>query len=406
MKKNTIFFMIFMMGSSWFMCSQQTTQQQNSGNISIKFQFIDGPPGANIFDPSGQALAKSNRIVNDLVLMLHCNEDSGIFAKDASAYGNDFTLYSVTRDTAESEADGRALFFNGRASYAMLESYTGDQGVLDGTHGVEISMKVYSTYPELYYEKRLLDRHDPSGGYSLGIINSHFYFRVKQDGAEIRVEGVTPLMPRTWYKITARFIDGNLSLFLNDKPEGTPVPFSGLISPSTRPTVIGAGWTPTAGIPTFNFIGRIDEISIRTSVEYIDFDAIKLAVIDLSAFTNQNQLMGSEQWLKFSVKYDSTLNNPLFVWTWENWLQIWRESSFKVATEQTLIVNGAFAEGEIRGVDGLNLLAVAGVEKGEITYLGQGYVFVVPGLVAEANVQFWPARMPSASLSEKITSDF
>jgi hypothetical protein len=374
----------------WCGCTKQPGNTADS-EIALKLELVGHPAAANIFAPGEPALGKSAGVVEDEVLLLHCDEDSGLVANDASAYGNDFTLYDVTRDTAAIADDGWSLRFNGRNSYALSESYDTNHSELDGTHGLTIYMKVYPIGSDLYYEKRLLDRRDFTGGYAVGINMNHFYFSVVKSGEVITKTGTTTLAPRTWYTIVARFADGVLSLTINGNPDGEPLAFGGPVSPSTRQTVIGAGWTPTSGIPTYNFNGRIDEVSIRSAVEYEDFESLRVAVIDIADYSNVNAFMGSEKWQHYQLNFYNFFSDTTKLPTWEHWKKLWTNSGFSVYSEQTLTVRGAFAEGQVRGVEGLNLLALAGIQKGEITYYGTGYVVVVPGGINEAVVQMWPA---------------
>jgi len=387
--KRGIFFLILSL-AMWSGCSKQPGGNTDN-EIALKLELVGHPSAANIFAPGGSVLGKAAAIVEDEVLLLHCDEDSGLVARDASAYDNDFSLYDVTRDTAEAPAEGHSLRFNGRNSYALSESYDADHSELDGAHGLTIYMKVFPIGSDLYYEKRLLDRRDLTGGYTLGINMNHFYFSVVQSGEVITKTGTTTLAPRTWYTVVARFADGLLSLTVNGNPEGTALAFGGLISPSTRQTVIGAGWTSTSGIPTYYFNGRIDEVSIRTLVEYEDFESLRVAVIDITDYDNVNAFMGSEKWQHYQLNFYNFFSDTTKTPTWEHWKQLWSNSGFTIYSDQTLSIRGAFAEGELRGVEGWNLLALAGIQKGEITYYGTGYVCVIPGEVNEAAVQMWPA---------------
>ncbi len=370
-------------------CGDSSDGPSAYGPIRLHFRYVDAPSHPSVFDaePAEQTgLEKSDRLVTDQVLLLHCEDDSLYIAEDASIYGNDFYLNEVSRDTSASPALKNAFGFNGDNSYGLAEYDGGGKSVLNGTHGLEISFYMYLRDAEAYYEQRIFDCHDSLGGYTIGTNYGHLFFSVRQNGATVQVSGATRLLPQTWYLVTARFDQTNLSLTLDGKAEGS-VSITGPITASSRAAVLGAGWN--GDLIAYGFAGRLDEISVRTTVDYIDFDLIRLAVIDLSEFATQNEFYNSTSWRSYWAELETSLADTSKIPTWESYMDMWSRH-FDVLTEQNLNLSGAFAQGTIRGVEGMNLLAVVGIQKGVITYTGQGFVAVIGSEVTDAHLELWP----------------
>ncbi len=370
-------------------CDRAVHEPGAFGPLRLHFRYVDAPSDPSIFNPvqpTTAHLARSSRLVTDQVLLLHCDDESLYVGRDATRYGNDFELFEVRSDSSATPALKKAFAFNGDNSYGISRYFGGGASVLHGTHGVEISFYMYMDNAEAYYEQRLFDCHDNLGGYTIGTNYGHLFFSVHQNGMTVLVSGTTRLLPMTWYRVAARFDQTNLTLQLNGTAEGS-TPITGPITASRRAVVLGAGWN--GDMIGYGFAGRLDEISVRTTVDYVDFDLIRLAVIDLSAYETQNAFYGSAAWQAYWAELETVLANPTHIPTWDAYMGLWSRH-FDVLSEQNLTLSGAFAQGTIRGVEGMNLLAVVGVEKGVITYTGQGFVRVLGAAVTDAHLEMWP----------------
>lgn len=394
-------------------CGRQTNQPGGLHPLRLHLSYGDKPGQAVLFRPAagmnaanpaqgwddgstafqGLSLARAARQVTDQVLLLHCDDESIAIASDASGYGNDFNLYGVTYDTSATAALKKALNFSGSNSYALSESYGTRGGELNGTLGLELSFHVFLTGLDAFYEQRIFDRHDSLGGYTVGIGGGTatpgaaptLFFRIKQNGIVTTATGRTPLKSRQWYRVTARYDQSNLTLLLDGADEATAAA-KGPISPSGRATVIGAGWSDDfIGYP---FRGRLDEISLRTTVEYEDLESVNVAVIDISGFTGEEDFYNSEARRGYQAALDSMLADSTFVPTWKSYVRLWG-SFFKLASDQQLGIDGAFARGTIYGVEGMNLLLVSGIQDGRITYVGQGMALASREGVTDVYVILW-----------------
>jgi hypothetical protein len=377
-------------------CTKQTNQPDELRPIYLKLVF--GSEGRESRSPASEgrqpvSLAKSTRLVEDQVLMLHCDETTLSLASDATGYHNDFSLYYIKRDSSASTALKQALVFDGATSYGLCNSYSEAGAELSGTHGFSLSFRMMLTGTATTGEQRIFDRHDSLGGYTIGTLvpggilgyTPRLYLRIKQDGTETTLVSKSDLVNDRWYKVTARYDQSNLTLLLDDKTDTTRAA-TGLVSPSTHTILLGAGWSDD--LPAYHFQGRLDEISLTTKVDYLDLDRIRVAVMDLSAFGSEEEYYRDLGWRYQQATY-KMISDSTFSPTWERYVQLWDHVGFKRAFEQDLVINGGFAEGTLRGVEGMNLIYVGALQDGLITYSGEGMVFVTGGEPAVATITLW-----------------
>ena len=376
---------LFVLGSFlWSGCERRITDSTEQHAIRLDLKEVDQPTLPSLFNPvNSRRLAKAARMVTEQVLLLHCDEASGNDLNDDSRYGNNAYLYNVTRvDTSATATLKRALDFQRVNSYAMLPSH--DE--LNANHGFTIRFYFYIKESLLTSEQRLLDRHDENGGYTIGLLAGRLFLRVKQTGKVVQVDGTTTLTAKRWYKLEAYFDSGKLGLKIDDKLDHE-IDFTGPITTSTRQTLIGAGWSDY--YIAYQFWGRMDEISISTTVEYEDFDAIRVVVFNINEFASSDSFYRSESWRKYQTSYHELLVDSTRVPTWEGWKQLWT-AHFDIASETVLTLDGGFARGTVRGVEGLNMIAIGGVQKNQLSYYGFGFAGVVQGRqVTEAEMEIW-----------------
>jgi hypothetical protein len=374
-------------------CQQAPNEPQGKGTVRLSFRFGTRPAGANLFNPTGSAaaLGKSNRSVTDRVLTLHCDSVSTLI-DDASPYGNDGFNNGAGSAAAKDASMGKALSFDGFYSVISLEAT--DHLELNGGNGLELTMwvKPMPSAVGQYDEQRLFDRHDPTGGFRLGLMRGFIpYFTVKKDSIETSAISSTALSDSTWHELVARFADGAITLNADGKLIASQA-FAGPISNSSRPTLIGAGWQGTS-IKAYFFSGSIDEVTLNTTVEYEEMNEINIAVIDLSKYSDERMFKNSQAWSQYSEDSWQFFGDSAEMPTWDRWLKIW-DTYFDIANEQSWKVTGGYVRGTIGVAEGFNLIAVGGVYNGRLTYYGIGYLLYYPGGEMESEITLWPA-LPS-----------
>ncbi|HNW60621.1 MAG TPA: hypothetical protein PKI62_13155 [bacterium] len=377
-------------------CGRQSNQPEAWHTLHLHLRYGQAP-GTPAFVAPGSLrraeLSKTARLVEDQVLLLHCDDATVSLAQDASDYHNDFSLYNIKRDSSATAALKEALILDGTSGYGLSNGYGSEAAELDATQGFELSVRLRMTGPVLSREQRIFDRHDPLGGFTVGTIipagtagyTPRPYVRFKQDGIETTLVGRTSLAFDRWYKVTARYDLSKLTLLIDDKSD-TSRNASGAITASSRATVLGAGWN--GDVIGYYFNGRLDEISLTTRVEYEDLDMVRLAVFDFSDFASEEAFYRSETWQQYHAALENMTADSTFVPTWDKYIRLW-EKYFKVVSEQNLSVNGAFATGTVRGVEGMNALVISGIRNGVMTYYGEALVLATGEGATEVWVPFY-----------------
>ncbi len=377
-------------------CGRQSTQPDGWHTLRLHLRYGQ-PSGSPSFVASLNqrpgSLAKTARMVEDQVLLLHCDDATPSLAADATDYHNDFSLFSIKRDSSASAALKQALILDGATGYGLSHSYGTEAAELNGTRGFELSFRVRLAGPATSREQRIFDRHDPTGGFTIGTIipagttgyGQRIYFRIKQEGSETTLVGKTTLALDQWYKITARYDLKAMTLLIDDKAD-TARTATGAVSPSSRATVLGAGWNGDA--IGYYFKGRLDEITLKTTVEYEDLDRVQLAVLDFSGYASEESFYRSEAWEHYSLAMNAMTADTTFVPTWDQYAKLW-QTYFKIVSEQNLLVDGAFATGTVRGVEGMNAVVVAGIKDGVMKWYGEALVLATGDGVTDVWVPFY-----------------
>ncbi len=372
-------------------CSEQPGQPGRDTAIRLNLCFL--PPGERSAFPGTEeetaSLGKSARLVEDQVLLLHCDDESLAVATDASLYRNNFQLFSIEYANSENAALKKALVFNGDNSYGLSTAYESKAGILNGTHGFSFSCRLQMTGAGMIGEKRIFDRHDPLGGYTIGVITSplaytpRLFLKIKQEGVETILTSKSVLTPGTWYKISAGYDQNRLAISINDKAD-TTLAHRGLVSPSARPTVLGAGWN--GDLIGYPFNGLLDEISLTTTVDYYDFEQIRVAVVDLSDYDNISDFYRTKGMEMADSLYhleESGTGAP----SWEAYGQVFRDIGLEVVYNQNLGIDKGFAAGTIRGVEGGNLIFVGAIQDGAVIYSGGGFVWTTGDAMADVVIE-------------------
>ncbi len=373
-----------------FACRLAPTEAEKSQQIRLSIHVADQRPEASLRNTAASdPLAKAAGMVSDQVVLLHCDEDSGDQLIDASGYGNQAVLYNVNRmDSSANTTLKKVLDFARSGSYAVLQSV----GELNATHGLTVDLYFYLKEPYSENEQRLVDRMDAFGGYAVAVANGRVQLQVNQSGKIMTIAGRSALLSRTWHHLQA-FVQpdsGKYGLRLNGRAEAEE-PFSGVISSCSRQMLLGAGYSGTS--IAYPFWGRMDEISITTQVEYIDFDALRVMVFDISAFSSLKDFSSSEAHYQYHSAFESMISGPDMAPTWDMWKAILSDSFDRPASETILTApeGGAFAEGMVRGVTGLNYIVIGAVQRNQLTYVGYSALYVSAGQeLTDADITIWP----------------
>ena len=362
--------------------------------FDLDLEFHNQPPHSQ----SGKAgpvpdLFKTNKIIEDQVLLLPFEKGFGDTAYDQSIYQNHAELVNVVW-----YGDNQNKYVNISESGSYLRIYSNP--VLNGTHGIKISARIYMSYDITTSRDRIIiDKHNINGGYTLGVgQDGRPFFRIRQNLQMTELISDSVLTADKWYTIRAGFSANPASLTIHEKTDSSGV--SGLLPFTYAPLIIGA--ENLAGLYTNNFYGLIDDVSITTSVDYVDFDLIRVAVIDANQLINRDSLRTvdvSNLWefhrFDFWLDYTSDRDSILYNYTgdkppnWTDMRQVWDEY-FKVLNEQNLVIKGGFAEGTLNGIEGLNLLMVGALRNGILLYYGEGFVIGINDKNTSAHIDLYP----------------
>lgn len=373
-----------------FACQLAPTEAEKSQQIRLSIHVADHRSETTLHNTAAlDPLAKAAGMVSDQVVLLHCDEDSGDQLIDASGYGNQAVLYNVNRiDSSANTTMKKALDFARTGSYAVLQSV----GELNATHGLTVDLHFYLKEPYSELEQRLVDRMDSFGGYAVAIANGRVMLHVNQSGKIMTLAGRSVPASRTWHHLQA-FVQpdsGKYGLRLDGRAEAEE-PFTGVISSCSRQMLLGAGYSGTS--IAYPFWGRMDEISITTQVEYIDFDALRVMVFDISAFTSLKDFSSSNVHYQYHSAFESMISDLDKAPTWDMWKAILSDSFDRPASETILTVpeGGAFAEGLVRGVTGLNYIVIGAVQRNQLSYVGYSALYVSAGQeLTDAEITIWP----------------
>ncbi len=375
---------------SIFACRLAPTEAEKSPQIRLSIHVADQRPEAALRSTAASdPLAKAAAMVSDQVVLLHCDEDSGEQLIDASGYGNHAVLYNISRiDSSANPTLRKALDFARSGSYAVLRSV----GELNATHGLTVDLHFYLKEPYSELEQRLVDRMDTLGGYAVAIVNGRVVLRVNQSGKIMTIAGRSTPASGTWHRLQA-FVQPDsekYGLRLNGRVEAEE-PFTGVISSCSRQMLLGAGYSGTS--IAYPFWGRMDEISITTQVEYIDFDALRVMVFDISNYASLKDFSSSTEHYQYHMAFESMISDSEPAPTWEIWKAILADAFDRPASETILTVpeGGAFAEGTVRGVTGLNYIVIGAVQRNQLTYVGYSAFYVSAGQeLTDADITIWP----------------
>jgi len=358
-------------------CMQKPTDPAGQVWIDLKLNYRDDSehvPG----------LLKANRLIDDQVLLLNFNEGSGDSVYDQSPYQN----HAVLNDsTIWGSLDLKSsISIESRESYAAIYS----NPVLNGTHGLTIATTLYLYYESVTGERIIVDKHDDNGGYTLGIDRgNHLFLRVRNDLREKEVVSDSVLSAGQWHTIIAKYTTRPLAVTVLRQTDTDTTGMPATLPLTWSPLIIGAA-NNQSGLYINPLQGLIDNLSITTTSNFVDFDFVRVAVMDLNKFIQSDSLrrMSIDSLMAYFSKHDSTAvryiremhrifhreleNAP--VPTWATLRYLW-DSYFTVISEQNLRIDGGFAAGTINGIPGLNLIAVSALRNNIPVYYGEALVW-------------------------------
>jgi len=336
---------------------------------------------------------KTNRIFEDQVLLLPFEEGFGDTTYDKSIYQNHADLLNVEWVAMD---QNWAIAISENNSYARVNSTP----VLNGTHGVKISVRILMFETTTRRERIIIDKHGTAGGYTLGVAqDGRPFFRIRQNLKTTELVSDSILTVNKWYTIKAVFSAKPAYLSINEKTDTTGV--AGLLPLTYAPLIVGAE-NDLAGLFINNFNGLIDDVTLRTTVEYEDFDFIRVAIIDGNQLIHKDSLRNismeniSEFFYRFDFwrNYTNELDSVLYRHTeekppvWADIRHVW-DNFFTVLGEQNLIIKGGYAEGTLNGIQGLNLITVGALRNGIILYYGEGFVLGVKDKSTQAHINLY-----------------
>ncbi len=375
-------------------CMKKPNAPSEYVGFDLDLEFHDRSPHSE--NPGAKTvpnLFKTNKIIEDQVLMLPFESGFGDTAYDRSIYENNALLVNVQWITF---GTNKAIVISESNSYGRVNS----NPVLNGTHGIKIAAKIYMFNSVLRQDRIVIDKHDVTGGYTLGVLqDGRPFFRIIQNLQTTEVISDSILEINKWYTIRAGFTPNPAVLSVYEKTDTTGV--TGLLPVTYNPLLIGAE-NNLAGSHINNFNGLIDSVSIKTTVDYEDFDFIRVAVIDGNQLINRDSLRAIDPanigeffyrfdfWRHYRTDLDSVLYRPTAAAppTWAGLRGVWDEY-FKVLSEQNLVLKGGYAEGTLNGIVGLNLLTVAALRNGYVIYYGEGFVLGVKDINTKAHIDLY-----------------
>ena len=363
MKKYLYILLVLFLG-----CADFSSSPEQLPTINLDLHFNPGQPvPKSSQNSSNDVLNKTQGSAIATVLLLNCNGSDSTTAFDYSVYANHAYLHNVKRFYQESDQK-RGLTFEGDA-YAQV--YNADELNPKKDFYISAQINLFSSVSD--YEVFILHKMTYNGGYAFGLFQNRLFFRAIVDGSTYQVEGRTVLDSETWYKVGAAFVNDSLRIFVNDRQENA-LHVPGSIATSYGELVIGAASYTTADYGQF-FYGQMDDIQIRQTLEFYDFDIVRVAVADLSAFVNLDSLYNSPVYTNYYRKFEEAMHNTEDrVLSWNVLRTIWNEY-FLLISDNALEIKNGYAEGTVYGVEGLNFINVAALIGDKVIYFGNS-VFV------------------------------
>lgn len=366
-------------------CDQLPLSHEKSVQFSLEIKQVPRPASPNFFYPGlpkSTLLTKASGFVEETVLLLPCDEGSGNTLYDKSGFGNNMNFGALNWLTR----DGRSWIELSGKENAVIYNCPEFNATRGLKFEADISFREITEVAQIIF-----NRHNASNGYFFGLRNNKLFFTLRRDGATITLQSQSTLTPNTWYSVQASFAPPEMSIFINGKVDSTKRAFPDL---HLNNEVFTFGARLEGGYdPIDHFVGFLDNIRMKTTVAYEEFDAIRIAVMDLSKFSNEEALYRSDFWHDFQHAMEDMATVPntseRLEFSWELWKQVWR-SYFTILSDQTLAVRGAFAEGTILGTEGLNLVVLAGLRDNKVIYFGQGFVLGKAGQTTTAFIEMWP----------------
>ena len=378
MRKYLLTFLVLFV--QFFGCSNNPLNDNSQKNILIDFQFLNKPfpfPASQLNrEVNSFKLLKPHKIIETRVLSLDCDGTDPNLEKDSTPYQNHAALINVTRTTSD---NGTSLSFDGRNSYCVINH----SDELNGTMGfhcqVDIVFKTISASTQTIISKSGVE-----GGYILAAQNGNIYLIIKNTVEEIILRGTVQLTPNQLYHIEAGFYGEQLFLNINDRVDGT-LKYAGTVPNNFSPVIVGA--TQTAHSFSDFLDGELDNIVFQTKLDILEFDVIRVAIMDFTNFDLADSLERDSKYAGFDSTRFQFLYGQREV-TWSGLAKV-LGTYFQIINTQNLPINNGIAQGTIVGTEGINLVSAAAIKDESIQYYGESFVLTKKDRVTELDINLY-----------------
>jgi hypothetical protein len=379
----TYFLNTFLLLFLLFGCSTNLIENPSTNNISINVRFLNKPfpyPNNNASTPNkNQKLKKPKEIINTRVLSLTGDGSDPAHEKDSSPYQNHAFLMNVNRTKSESRA---TLSFSGENSYCRVNH----SNELNGDKGFLLKADVILNNSSQDFQT-IISKTGTAGGYILGVQNENFYLIIKRTDRDFVLNGTMQILPSQIYNVEAGFDSDKLFININGELDAS-IDYNGPVPSNLGALFIGAS---QIGVGLSDYLyGELDNIIIFTKIDFVDIDAIRVAIMDLSNFVSMDSLWTIKKYIDFdSTRHHAIYSTREITWTG---LTSLLGSYFPIVSNQNLPVSNGFAEGTIVGSKGLNLVSIAAIRGEAVQYYGEGFVVAQNDQDAELFVNLYKVQ--------------
>lgn len=145
-------------------------------------------------------------------------------------------------------------------------------------------------------------------------------------------------------------------------------------------------------VPESDILGMIPgsavdeaERSIGKGLHLQGIDAVRVMVIDMSAYDTWANLTEKQEWIDYTITRDNWTGN---LSNWGEWEKL-IGGHFNIVSNQLLTIEGDYATGTVTGIIGLNRIIIAVIESNRIIHWGEGVVTGEAGETVEATIEWY-----------------
>ncbi len=373
--------------------------------LALELEFHNAPFGAsldgNTVQATGSMLNKANAIIELPVVVLNFDENIGETAHDESGFENNAYLTNTEWDvSSDGDKVRRTVALSGLNSYGQIYDYYYQ---LSGVYGVSVDV-VLNVFDSQLAHQIIVDKIDYKGdGYRMGLIDRVPYFEISKDNVATRITSNSALNPNQWYSLRGQFSPSPPYLQITNAVDTTFTFESDRINlnVSSSNLTIGAGTTGSFGVGNY-LNGYIDELVIKTSMQYEEFDLVRVGVLDANIMVESDTIKNltseelsshfyeNEIWQDVYSRMDRIFysSDTTAALNWGNIRELW-DQFYSTISEQNLAISNGFAEGTVNGVPGLNILSVGAMRGDRMVYYGYGFVYAFSDRSTNAYIHMW-----------------